>query len=76
MREAQYDDAPSAAERPCSRVGPDSYLLAQLGEGRPLTIRVDAASPIREGDGIAIRLPPEHLRVFDAAGNRVIRETS
>jgi ABC-type sugar transport system ATPase subunit len=58
------------------QVGPDSYLLAQFGEGRPLTIRVDAASPIREGDGIAIRLPQEHLRLFDAAGNRVTKEIS
>jgi len=58
------------------RVGPDSYLLVQLGEERRLTIRVDAATPIREGEGIAIRLPPEHLRLFDAAGNRAIKESS
>jgi ABC-type sugar transport system ATPase subunit len=58
------------------RVGPDSYLLVQLGEGRPLTIRVDAATPIREGEGIAIRLPTAHLRLFDAAGNRAIKESS
>jgi ABC-type sugar transport system ATPase subunit len=53
------------------RVGPDSYLLLQLGEMRPLTVRVDGASPIQEGDGISIRLPRQHLRMFDAAGIRV-----
>jgi ABC-type sugar transport system ATPase subunit len=56
------------------RVGPDSYLVAQLGGARSLTVRVDGPSPIREGDAISIRLPPEHLRLFDAAGNRVIKE--
>ena len=53
------------------RVGPDSYLLLQLGDARPLTIRVDGASPIQEGDGISIRLPRQHLRMFDAAGIKV-----
>ena len=53
------------------RVGPDSYLLLQLGDARPLTVRVDGASPIHEGDGISIRLPRQHLRMFDAAGIRV-----
>jgi len=53
------------------RVGADSYLLVQLGDARPLTVRVDGASPIQEGDGISIRLPLQHLRLFDAAGIRV-----
>ena len=56
------------------RVGPDSYLVAQLGEGCSITLRVDAASPIREGDGVAIELPWQHLRIFDAAGERVRKE--
>jgi multiple sugar transport system ATP-binding protein len=53
------------------RVGPDSYLLLQFGDARPLTVRVDGASPIQEGDEVSIRLPRQHLRMFDAAGIRV-----
>jgi ABC-type sugar transport system ATPase subunit len=58
------------------RVGPDSFVLAHLTGGAPLTVRVDAASPIREGDKICVQLPPAHLRLFDAGGNLVAKEGS
>jgi multiple sugar transport system ATP-binding protein len=69
-------EAPGFAARVelVERVGPDSYLLLQLGDGRPLTVRVEGVSPIQESDGVSIRLPRQHLRMFDAAGIRV--ETS
>jgi hypothetical protein len=44
--------------------------MAPLG-GASLAMRVDSANPVREGDHITIRLPLEHLRLFDAAGSRV-----
>jgi ABC-type sugar transport system ATPase subunit len=56
------------------RVGPDSYLLVLVGGATSLTARVDAASPIREGDRISIRLPLQHVRLFDASGTRVVME--
>ncbi|HUL09316.1 MAG TPA: sn-glycerol-3-phosphate ABC transporter ATP-binding protein UgpC [Candidatus Acidoferrum sp.] len=56
------------------RVGPDSFVLAHLADGAALNIRVDAATPIREGDHVFVRLPPARLRLFDAAGMAVARE--
>jgi TOBE domain len=57
-------------------VGPDSFVLAHLADGAALNVRVDAASPIREGDRIFVRLPPSQLRLFDAAGMAVRKEGS
>lgn len=54
------------------RVGPDAYLRATIGGGIALTARVDGATPVREGDRAAMRLPLQHLRLFDASGDRVI----
>ncbi len=58
------------------RVGPDSFVLAHLADGAALNIRVDAATPIREGDRIFVRLPLSRLRLFDAGGVAVAREGS
>jgi ABC-type sugar transport system ATPase subunit len=58
------------------RVGPDSFVLAHLADGAALNVRVDAASPIREGDRIFVRLPPSQLRLFDAVGMAVRKEGS
>ena len=58
------------------RVGPDTFVLAHLADGAALNVRVDAASPIREGDRIFVRLPPSRLRLFDAGGMAVAREGS
>jgi hypothetical protein len=57
-------------------VGPDSFVLAHLAAGVAINIRVDAATPIREGDRIFVRLPPARLRLFDAAGMAVAKETT
>jgi ABC-type sugar transport system ATPase subunit len=58
------------------RVGPDSFVLAHLADGVALNVRVDAASPICEGDRIFVRLPQPQLRLFDAAGIAVARVRS
>ena len=55
------------------RVGADSYVTATTGGAVTLTARVDAASTLREGDAITLRLPARHLRLFDAAGNLASR---
>src|SRR5262249_22182128 len=47
----------SAAVELVERVGPDSFVLAHLPDGTALNTRVDAATPIREGDRIFVRLP-------------------
>ena len=57
-------------------VGADSFVLAHLGGRRGADVRVDAASPIREGDRIFVRLPQPQLRLFDAAGIAIARERS
>ena len=51
-------------------VGSDSYLLVPVGGGKSATVRVDAARPVREGQPISLRFPPEHIRLFDAEGKR------
>jgi len=53
------------------RVGPDSYLRTTTAQGIALTARVEGSAKAREGDQIAVRFPLAHLRLFDAAGNRV-----
>ena len=50
------------------RVGADSFVVSQIASGVTITARVDASKPIRDGDRIAVRLPPAELRLFDAAG--------
>jgi sn-glycerol 3-phosphate transport system ATP-binding protein len=56
------------------RVGADSFVVSQIADGVTINARVDAARPIREGDRVAVRLPPAELRLFDAAGLAVPRE--
>src|SRR5262249_11342261 len=56
--------------------GPDSFVLAHLADGTALNIRVDAATPVREGDRIFARLSPTRLHLFDAAGMAVAKETA
>jgi ABC-type sugar transport system ATPase subunit len=56
------------------RVGADSFVVSQLGNGTTVTARVDAATRISEGDRIGVRLPPAELRLFDAEGLAVAME--
>jgi sn-glycerol 3-phosphate transport system ATP-binding protein len=58
------------------RVGADSFVVSQIASGVTVTARVDAAKPIKEGDRVAVRLPPAELRLFDAAGLAVAQEGS
>jgi ABC-type sugar transport system ATPase subunit len=52
-------------------VGADSYLLVLTGGAASVTVRVDAGSPLREGDRMSIGLPRGHIRLFDADGTLV-----
>jgi multiple sugar transport system ATP-binding protein len=73
---ASEPEAHSASVELVERVGPDSFVLAHLADGTALNIRVDAATPIREGDRIFVRLPLARLRLFDACGIAVASEGS
>ncbi len=53
------------------RVGADSNVFLIVGGTTSVIASVDAATPLREGDEIHVRLPPEHLQFFDADGIRV-----
>jgi ABC-type sugar transport system ATPase subunit len=64
---------PAAVEL-VERVGADSFVVSQLGNGTTITARVDAARRIREGDQVAVWLPPTGLRLFDAAGQAIAVE--
>ena len=70
--------APEATERTIDGtvelvevVGADAYLSASVGAGATLTVRVDAETPVREGDRIRIETIPGAVRLFGADGNRV-----
>ena len=56
------------------RVGADSFVVSQIGNGTTVTARVDAATRLSEGDRIGVRLPPAELRLFDADGIAVAGE--
>jgi len=78
IADAQDGRALEAVVELVERVGPGlvSSLLTHLSGGAALTVRVDAASPILEGDRIFVRLPPAQLRLFDAAGQLAARTVS
>jgi multiple sugar transport system ATP-binding protein len=70
----------AAPDEPCAipgrvelieAVGSDAFLSVAVAEGTTITARVPAASGIREGDRVGLRLPPDQLRLFDAAGDRI-----
>jgi ABC-type sugar transport system ATPase subunit len=56
------------------RVGADSFVVSQISPGTTITARVDAARRIREGDRLAVLLPRDGLRLFDAAGKAMSTE--
>jgi len=56
------------------RVGADSFVVSQIGNGTTVTARVDAATRISEGDRIGVQLPPAELRLFDSDGLAVAME--
>ena len=68
---AGHPDAIAAKVDLVERVGSDSNVLMIVAEQAPMIASVDAAAALREGDAIHIRIPPEHVHFFDAAGRRV-----
>jgi ABC-type sugar transport system ATPase subunit len=52
-------------------VGADAYVSVTFGQGATAMLRVDATHPIHEGERIFVRFPPNDLRLFDQAGNRI-----
>jgi ABC-type sugar transport system ATPase subunit len=67
-------DAMPASVELVERVGADSFVVSQLGNGATVTARVDAARPIKEGDRVSVRLPASELRLFDSEGRAVTGE--
>lgn len=51
--------------------GADAYLEVETDHG-PLVVRIPAFEPASAGDRIALELPPESLRRFDAATGKAI----
>jgi multiple sugar transport system ATP-binding protein len=52
-------------------VGADTYLSVGVAEGTTVMVRVSADTRVQEGDCLHLRLPPQRLLLFDAAGSRV-----
>jgi multiple sugar transport system ATP-binding protein len=52
-------------------VGADTFLSVGVAEGTTVMVRVSADTRVQEGDCLHLRLPPQRLLLFDAAGNRV-----
>ncbi|HET7094410.1 MAG TPA: ATP-binding cassette domain-containing protein, partial [Thermomicrobiales bacterium] len=52
-------------------VGSDSFLSVAVAEEATIIVRVPAASGVKEGDRVGLHLPPDHLRLFDASGDRI-----
>jgi ABC-type sugar transport system ATPase subunit len=67
---AGHPDAVAAKVDLVERVGSDSNVLMIVAGQASVIASVEAAIPIRAGDEIHIRIPPEHVQFFDAAGRR------
>jgi ABC-type sugar transport system ATPase subunit len=52
-------------------VGADIFLSAAVAGGAVVTIRVDAATKVMEGETVHLLIAPGATRVFDSAGDRV-----
>jgi ABC-type sugar transport system ATPase subunit len=64
-------DAVAAKVDLVERVGSDSNVLLVVAERASLFARVNADTAVREGDEVHIRVPPQQVQFFDAAGKRV-----
>jgi multiple sugar transport system ATP-binding protein len=73
--EVAASDDPSAVPARVEMVEPmgaDSLIWCRLADGTAFSLRHDADAPIRGGDTLAVRLPPEMLSLFDAeSGQRL-----
>jgi ABC-type sugar transport system ATPase subunit len=72
--DAGHPEAVPAKVDLVERVGADSNIFLVVGGGASLIASVDAATPVREGDAIHVRLPLKYIQLFDADGNRVDHE--
>ena len=50
------------------RLGGESYLHADTGQGHRIVIRAEGDAPWGHGDVVGVVLPPERLHLFDAGG--------
>lgn len=71
--EASHPEAVPAKVDLIERVGSDSNVFLIVGGETSFIASVDAATPLREGDEIHVRLPREHIELFQADGRRVDR---
>jgi len=55
-------------------VGADQYLSVSLGPDSHAIVRVAAERGVAEGTGIHVRFGPSGIHLFDAAGDRIVRE--
>jgi ABC-type sugar transport system ATPase subunit len=68
---AAHPDAIAAKVDLVERVGSNSNVLLVIAERASLFASVNADTAVREGDEVHIRIPPQQVRFFDAAGKRV-----
>lgn len=69
--DAAHPEAVPAKVDLIERVGADSHVFLIVDGQASLIASVDAATPIREGEEVHVRFPPEHIQFFDAHGRRV-----
>jgi multiple sugar transport system ATP-binding protein len=55
-------------------VGADAYLSVAIGSSARAWVRTSAQTMVNEGESVALQLDPQHIRWFDAAGDRCQQE--
>jgi ABC-type sugar transport system ATPase subunit len=55
-------------------VGSDSFLSVEVADGTSVMVRVPADTRVGDGAQIHLRFPPSRIRLFDAAGDRIVVE--
>ena len=58
------------------RLGPRTYVHAELADGTTLTAQTDGDTAVREGDRLSFHIRPEFCHVFDSAGHRASRASA
>ncbi len=53
------------------RLGAETLVFTKTRAGQGLVVRADGASPVQEGETIALSIDPAHLHLFDHGGVRV-----
>jgi len=53
-------------------MGADTLVWCRLADGTPFSVRHDADAPMRAGDTLNVRFPPDTLSLFDdTSGQRL-----